>query len=307
MTDLQEGKPLLQLLHREHLDTNEAHTLNNGNDGSRAMGWVPNLQEEPAPDRMEPGLTQYTYHLSIEISNLPHIGHIGVGVCAVCEGVTVTAPSCLHACNQWEYKPTITCEHIHRHASVATAVYTCAHQLYTCTCTCSCIPCLVHVQCTCIHAHSVGLYIKVQYTCTLYTYAHSVGLYIKGVHRWSLMDSCCLKCLKARSSILWMKDSGTGCTERRGMTSTSTRQKRNSTTSSLRSTRWPISLLPEGNGESVTSLRGQGGHHNCHIHSPNVSTYPLETLAQLLLFLHCSNYDRVQEKQSRLADGVVHM
>ena len=87
MADLQESKPLLQLLHRKHLDTNEAHTLNNGNDGSRPMGWVPDLQKEPASDRMEPSLTEYTNHLSIEISNLPHVGHIRIGVCSVCEGM----------------------------------------------------------------------------------------------------------------------------------------------------------------------------------------------------------------------------
>ena len=72
---------------------------------------------------------------------------------------------------------------------------------------------------------------------------------------WSLSDSCCLKCLKARSSMLWMNDSGTGWTESRGITSTSTRQKRNSTASSLRSTRCALSFLLAGNGESVVSLR----------------------------------------------------
>lgn len=54
--------------------------------------------------------------------------------------------------------------------------------------------------------------------------------------------------------MLWMKDSGTGWTERRVSTSARTRQKRNSTASSLRSVRYSFSRLLAGDGESVTSL-----------------------------------------------------
>lgn len=80
VADLHEGKPLLQLLHREHLDTDKAHPFNDGDDGCCTMDGVPDLQEEAVSDRMEPGLTQYTNHLCIEVSNLPHVSHIWVGV-----------------------------------------------------------------------------------------------------------------------------------------------------------------------------------------------------------------------------------
>lgn len=79
-THLKESKPLLQLLHWKHLDTDETHALNDADDGRGVILGVSDFSEESTPDRVEPGLREHTYHLSIQVRYLLHALYIGISI-----------------------------------------------------------------------------------------------------------------------------------------------------------------------------------------------------------------------------------
>lgn len=75
---LEEGKPLLQFLHREHLDSYEAHSFDDADDGKAVVLGVSDLVEEPPAHRMEPGLREHAYDLCVEVGYLLHALYVGI-------------------------------------------------------------------------------------------------------------------------------------------------------------------------------------------------------------------------------------
>ena len=69
---------MLQFLHRKHLDSYEAHSFNDADDGEAVVLGVSDLVEEPPAHRMEPGLREHTYDLCIEVSYLLHTLDVGI-------------------------------------------------------------------------------------------------------------------------------------------------------------------------------------------------------------------------------------
>ena len=95
---LEEGKPLLHLLHWKHLDAHKAHALNDADDGRRAVLRHSNLVEKPTPYGMESGLGEHSNDLCVKVSYLLHVLYIGVGKASPVGGDSVSVCVCVCVC-----------------------------------------------------------------------------------------------------------------------------------------------------------------------------------------------------------------